>query len=63
MKPVQNETCGTCNYYWPIWTNRSKICWCCLDTSHVKLVSANDTCSDWKAAFDESITGTSFNKD
>lgn len=56
MKQPQNKICGTCNYYWPIWTNKAKICWCCLNTSHIKPVNVNDTCDNWKVVFDESVT-------
>lgn len=61
----ENKTCSTCKYkrIMPIWETTLKLeikYFCCRD----KFVSVNpdDTCEHWETALDESVTGTSFNK-
>lgn len=60
---MTSRTCKTCIHQWPIWVKSVELHRCCLNPSHTKIVESDDTCNDWKEAFDESITGTSFNKD
>lgn len=63
---MENGTCSTCRYHrnMPIWITAVSVDirdYCCKDG--FVSVEPDDTCNHWKTHFDESVTGTSFNKD